>query len=146
MRKDYKIDEAMEKMCKVDNIEESVIIIAEYPDIDYVLAYRGGTCQPWVAAWAYNKERNSWGQGHYFNTIENAIEYIRMKQNKPTYYRLEELASKAIDKVIENDPWEAEEWMREELDLDDDEVKYFGISETLDMVKGYEEEDDDDEW
>lgn len=62
------------------------------------------------------------------------------------FNRLEEIASKAIDKLIEDDPYEAEEFLREEIDLDLKEAQYFCIDKTLDMVKGYEEEDEDDEW
>ena len=121
---------------------ESYVVVNEYPDIDYVLVYRGGTCQPWVAAWGYNKEKSYWNQGHYFEKLEDAIEYIRTKKGYPNWYRMDEIATKTIDKLIENDPYEAEEFLREELELDDDEVEYFGIGETLDMVKRYEEEDE----
>lgn len=58
---------------------EVVFIVAEYPDINYVLAYRNSKYQPWVAAWAYNG-KNSWGQGHYFENLEDAIMYIQDKR------------------------------------------------------------------
>ena len=71
MRVDYTMEMARKTMG-----DEAVIIVAEFPDIDYVLAYRGGTFQPWVAGWCYKAERNSWCQGHYFCTIEEAMRYI----------------------------------------------------------------------
>lgn len=145
MRYDFGINNALKVTEKATNMtfkncDETVIIVESFPDIDYVLAYRGGNFQPWVAAWGYNGT-NSWAQGHYFETLADAMEYIRQKKGKPNWYRMDEIATKTIDKLIEEDPYEAEEFLREELELDDDEVEYFGIGETLDMVKGYEEED-----
>ena len=53
-RIDCGIEEARVTMERKNECEETVMIVAEYPEIDYVLAYRGGKYQPWVAAWAYN--------------------------------------------------------------------------------------------
>lgn len=142
-RHDYSIEEVRRTMETLTaDCDESVMIVAEYPEIDYVLAYRGGSFQPWVAAWAYRKERNGWGQGHYFQNIEDAIEYIRDKQGKPNWYRLDELASKAIDGLIEDDPYEAAEYFENEMEMTDEEIEYFCIGETMDMVKGYMEDDE----
>lgn len=127
-RVDCSIEKALEKL--KGDATESVIIVQEYPEINYVLAYRKSSIQPWVAAWAYNG-KNSWGQGHYFTNLMDAIEYIRTKQGKINYYRMDEIATKTIDKLIENDPYEAEEFFEEELDLDDEEVEYFCIRETI---------------
>lgn len=125
-RVDYSIEKALEKL--KGDATESVIIIQEYPEIDYVLAYRKSSIQPWVAAWAYNG-KNSWGQGHYFANLMDAIEYIRTKQGKPNWYRLDELASKAIDGLFEDDAYEAKIYCEEELELTEEENEYFGISE-----------------
>ena len=78
-RRDFTIDEAMEKMRKASGMIGSVMIVAEYPEINYVLAYRGTKFDPWVAAWAYRREDNCWGQGHYFEKLEDAIMYIQDK-------------------------------------------------------------------
>ena len=52
-------------------------IILEVPEINYVLVHwPDNTYTPWVAAWAYRPDRNSWGQGHYFTTKSDAIEYL----------------------------------------------------------------------
>lgn len=51
------------------------VIIAEFEDIDYTLIYRGTNFQPWIAAWQYRG--GVWGQGHYFETIEEAMNLIR---------------------------------------------------------------------
>ena len=63
-------------LIKVEGDTERYIIIEEFPDIDYVLVYRDTTYQPWVAAWLYDKEKETWQQGHYFCTIEDAMRYI----------------------------------------------------------------------
>lgn len=121
-----------------------MVIVEEFPEINYVLAYRGGNFEPWCVGCDYNG-KDSWWHGNYFATISEAMRYIQEKldkyNNRICYSRMDEIATKTIDKLIENDPYEAEEFLREELELDDDEVEYFGIGETLDMVKGYEEED-----
>ena len=141
-RYDYSIEEARNTMeILTTDCNESVLIVAKYPEIDYVLAYRGGSHQPWVAAWGYNGT-NSWSQGHYFEKLEDAIEYIRTKQGKPNWYRLDELASKAIDGLIEDDPYEAAEYFENEMEITDKEIEYFGIADTMDMVKGYMEDDE----
>lgn len=143
-RVDYGIEEARATMENVaSGCDKSYIIVDTFPEIDYVLAYRGGKYQPWVAAWGYNG-KNCWTQGHYFEKLVDAMEFIRMKQGKPNWYRMDEIASKAIDGLIEDDPYEAEEYLRNEIEITDEEIEYFCIAETMDMVKGYEEEED--EW
>ena len=127
-RIDCGIEEARITMERKNECEKTVMIVAEYPEIDYVLAYRGGKYQPWVAAWAYNG-KSSWGQGHYFEKLEDAIEFIRMKKGLPNWYRLDEIASKAIDGLFEDDPYEAEIYCEKTLELTDYEREYFGIEE-----------------
>ena len=60
---------------------DDFIIVEEFPEIDYVLIYRGTRYEPWVAAWAYNKEGKYWGQGHYFSDIRDAMAWIEEKYN-----------------------------------------------------------------
>ena len=140
-RIDYKIDKALDKL--KGDATESVIILQEYPEINYVLAYRKSNIQPWVAAWAYNG-KNSWGQGHYFANLVDAIEYIRTVQGRINYYRMDEIASKAINHIIETDVDDAEEFF-EELDLENDEIKYFCIEENINEARGYDEDEEDEE-
>ena len=101
---------------------------------------------PYCIANGYNGETegdNLWAcaTGYYSDIFAFAKAITNYGKEGIGWYRMDEIATKAIDKLIENDSYEAEEFLREELDLDDDEVEYFGIGETLDMVKGYEEED-----
>lgn len=59
------------------------IIIGKYSDIDYIIAYLPqNTFTPFVAAWGYNTETKSWGQGHYFRTIDDAVDYVRYKRER----------------------------------------------------------------
>lgn len=130
-RVDYGIEEARATMENVaSGCDESYIIVAEFPEIDYVLAYRGGKYEPWVAAWGYNG-KNCWTQGHYFATINGAMKYIQYLKDKIPYERMDELASKAIDGLFENDPYEAETYCEETLELTDYEREYFGIKDKI---------------
>lgn len=75
-RYDFSIEEARKVVEeKFEFCDEAMIIVAKFPEINYVLVYRKSRYQPWVAAWAYNGI-NSWGQGHYFEKLEDAMEYI----------------------------------------------------------------------
>ena len=50
--------------------------------------------------------------------------------------RLEEIASKAIDGLIEDDEESAYEYLANEIELDSDEAEYFGLNaELLDSYK-----------
>ena len=68
--------EVKEILRTMDNSTEVNLIVAEFPEIDYVLVRRNTNFQSWVAAWGYNEEKQCWSQGHYFCTIEEAMRYI----------------------------------------------------------------------
>ena len=52
------------------------VILAEKPEKDYtMLLNMKNKITPFVCAWNLNKERGEWSQGHYFGTIEEAMEY-----------------------------------------------------------------------
>lgn len=65
-------------------------IIERYPEINYVLVNRGTAWQPWVAAWNYNEEDGSWGNGHYFCSIIEAVMYIKKLRDEQHDRELEE--------------------------------------------------------
>lgn len=117
------------------------IVIAEFPNINYTLIYRGANGE-WVAAYGYDKTDGSWAQGHYFEDITKAVRWIQNKIDVVPFLRLEELASKAIDGLIEDDPYEAAEYFENEMEMTDEEIEYFGIADTMDMIKGYMEDDE----
>ena len=124
--------------------EREYTIVEEFPEINYVLIHRNTKIHPWVAAWAYDIETQSWGQGHYFADFLSAVRYIQNLKDTVPFLRLEEIATKTMVKLIEMDWREAEGFLRDEIDLTENEVDYFGLVEELDMVKGYEEDDDYD--
>ena len=134
-RMDYNINDLV---TRDDTYKEKYVIVEEYPEIDYVLVRRDNEYQPWVAAWNYQPEIRCWGQGHYFGTLESAMEYIRMVKGEINYYRMTEIASKAIDGLFEVDPYGAEEWLEDELDLTEEESKFFCIAEKREEYE-YEE-------
>jgi len=119
-------------------------IIEEFPEINYTLIYRNSKYLPWVAAWGYKGDGKSWGQGHYFENITDAMEYIREMKGCPNWYRMDEIANRAIDKIIENDPYDAEEFLNDELEIDFDEAEYFCLADRLDEAKHLREDDDYD--
>lgn len=66
-----------------------------------------------------------------------------------TRERLEEIASKAISKIIQDDVDDAEEWMEYELELDDEEMQFFDITNQIEEERRdmrNVEEDDDEDW
>ena len=65
---------------KADGVDERYMVVAEYGD--YTLIYRFTSFEPWVAAWCYHKEEGYWSQGHYYQTLEGALSYIALMDNK----------------------------------------------------------------
>lgn len=55
------------------------VLLEEYPAIDYALVKRDTQYEPFVAAWGLNKAKGYWNQGHYFQTLDGALEYINNK-------------------------------------------------------------------
>lgn len=109
-----------------------MVIVEEFPEINYVLAYRGGNFEPWCVGFDYNG-KDSWWHGNYFATISGAMRYIQEKldkyNNRICYSRMDEIASKAIDGLFEDDVYEAKIYCEETLELTEEEMEYFGISE-----------------
>lgn len=52
------------------------LVLAVKPEKDYTLLFNLGEryCR-FNCAWGVNPETRSWAQGHYFETIENAVAY-----------------------------------------------------------------------
>ena len=59
------------------DVDDTYVVVEQFKDIDYSLIYRKSSYQPWVAAWCYRDDAKSWGQGHYFEVIDDALEYIK---------------------------------------------------------------------
>lgn len=79
----------------------------------------------------------SWTFGHYFEDLFNAVNYARTRTETycPNYYRLEEIAGKAIDGLIQDDEETAYEYFANEMELDYHEAKYFGLN--IELLENY---------
>lgn len=91
---------------------------------------------PFVVAYRANKrdgEIVDWVLGHYFSDLFNAVDFARArgKQIPVQYYRLEEIAGKAIDGLIQDDEETAYEYFASEIEMDSDEAEYFGLDVKL---------------
>ena len=98
-------------------------------------------CNPFVVAYKPNikdGEVVDCAMGHYFDDLFNATDFARArgKQIPVQHYRLEEIAGKAIDGLIEDDEETAYEYLAREIEMDSDEADYFGLDkELLDSYK-----------
>lgn len=97
--------------------------------------------EPFVVACGVNKQDGEvvdWGFGHYFDDLFEAVNYARTKTEiyHPNFHRLCEIASKAIDGLVEDDEETAYEYFANEIEMDSHEAEYFGLNpELLDDYK-----------
>ena len=79
-----------------------------------------------------------WAMGHYFGDLFNATDFARARGKRipVQYYRLEEIAGKAIDGLVQDDEDSAYEYFANEIEMDSNEAEYFGLDkELLDSYK-----------
>ncbi len=76
-------------------------VLEKYPEIDYVLVYRPEAYDKFVAAWHYDEETGSWGQGHYFQTLRGAMQYIEDKHGNSKEAAIKKLLEKGRDYINE---------------------------------------------
>lgn len=120
MEKDIKTIESLH------NCPESYIVVARFPEIDYVLINRNTKFIPWIVAWAYDEDNQCWGQGYYFDSFIEAARYIDSKIRPMPYDRVAEIASRLMDMVKETD--DIDETLYEyDIELDDEEKEWFCI-------------------
>ena len=91
---------------------------------------------PFVVACSPNEKDGEivgWAFGHYFEDLFNAVDYARTKTEtyRPTYYRLEEIAGKAVDGLVQDDEDSAYEYFANEIEIDYQEAEYFGLNPEL---------------
>lgn len=91
---------------------------------------------PFVVAYDVNKQDGEimdWAFGHYYDDLFDAVDFARFSgcqtegKQAVRYYRLEEIASKAIDGLIEDDEETAYEYFVNEIEMDSHEAEYFGL-------------------
>ena len=96
---------------------------------------------PFVVAYGVNKDKDGevmdWDYGHYFDDLFNATDFARSRGSGYMQYpRLEEIASKAIDGLIQDDEETAYEYLADEIEMDSHESEYFGLDdEKLDEYR-----------
>ena len=79
-----------------------------------------------------------WAWGHYFEDLFSAVNYARTKTETYhiNYHRLNEIASKVIDGLVQDDEETAYEYLAREVEIDSHEAEYFGLdAELLDDYK-----------
>lgn len=97
--------------------------------------------EPFVVAYGVNKDKDGevvdWAYGHYFGDLFNATDFARSRgAGYIQYLRLEEIASKSIDGLIQDDEESAYEYFANEIEMDSHEAEYFGLNtELLDDYK-----------
>lgn len=70
------------------------IILTTYPAINYTLIAKcdnDGHCIEFICAYQYDKSSDSWNKGHYYESLDLAIDYIRdkiKKHNKQHYVHI----------------------------------------------------------
>lgn len=72
MKKEFK--NISECVIADDGKAEKYIIVAKQGS--YTLIYRDSNFQPWIVAYMYDEDSQSWGNGHYFDTLWKAVKYI----------------------------------------------------------------------
>lgn len=99
------------------------------------------SCSPFVVAGIpeyKDGEVVSWAFGHYFEDLFNAVNFARTKTENyhPNFYRLEEIAGKAIHGMVEQDEESAYIYFADDIEMDSHEAKYFGLdTEILENYK-----------
>lgn len=62
------------------NTTKNIKVLERFPEINYTLIYwEGKSYQPIVACWHFNDTDPNdvyWSQGHYFDSVQDAIHYI----------------------------------------------------------------------
>lgn len=102
---------------------------------------------PYCIANGYNGETegdNLWAcaTGYYDDIFAFAKAITNYGKEGIGWYRMDEIASKAIDGLIEDNPYEAAEYFENAMEMTDEEIEYFGIGETIDMIKEQMEDDE----
>lgn len=103
--------------------------IGNYTIIDRETSYKTIVC-----AYCYDRKTDTWAQGAYFNTFENACKYaLDRKMLRVSYSRLEEIATNALAYLR----YDLDENLLDEFDdnysieLTEDELEFFGLPSRM---------------
>lgn len=78
-------------------------VLEKYPEISYALVWRHNDdgFQEFVAAWMYDEKTGTWGQGHYFWTLREAMQYIEEKCGNSKEAAVKRLLERGRDYINE---------------------------------------------
>ncbi|MDO5332204.1 MAG: hypothetical protein Q4E99_05940 [Bacillota bacterium] len=113
---------------------------------DYTLiTYSKGGEDEWCVAYKYDAKEKSWASGTYCYSLESALANMLYKANSDlvksphqveierktglTFERLDELATKFKDGLLEDDYEQAMIYFEEECEMTESEMEYLGLSE-----------------
>lgn len=116
---------------KLNDQHTALIIDNEYFPYYIVNGYNGKT--EGGDLWA-------WTVAYYDKLMDFAKAITNYDKSGIGWYRMSEIASMAIDGLVKDDPYEAREYLENEIELSIDEALYFGVGELLEMVQRQEEE------
>lgn len=89
---------------------------------------RGGKWAVWTC---WNETTQSLNYGHYDLTEQQAMKLFMNTESlysqRPTEDRLSEIATKCIDGLLEDDEEQALIYLRDEVELTEEECEYFGV-------------------
>lgn len=108
---------------------------------DYALILRKESLDEYAVVHGLNKEIGEWNHTvNYWNfgrysqlsqaeALQKALNCFRIKteENYISRYRLEELATKFVDGLIQDDEESVMEYFTEECEMEDYEMEFFGI-------------------
>lgn len=108
---------------------------------NYALILRGKRMEEYAVVYGLNKERGDWEYTcEYYNfgdyapltkveALLNAVDLllVKIQADYISLGRMSEIATKAIDGLLEDDEEMAMEYFENELELEDYEMEYFGI-------------------
>lgn len=101
---------------------------AEYIYVVLARQLRGGKWAVWTS---WNESTQSLNFGHYDLTEQQAMRLFMnteiLHSQRPTEDRLSEIATKCIDGLIEDDEEQALIYLRDEVELTEEECEYFGV-------------------
>ena len=100
---------------------------------------------PYVIVSGYNPkmpEGQQWNSAYrYYNDFINfAKDVMNLTETYISYDRMSEIASMTIDGLIENEPGEAEDYLRYEVELTPEEAMYFGVENLTDNAEQFWED------
>ena len=100
---------------------------------------------PYVIVSGYNPkmpEGQQWDSayGYYNDFIDFVKDIMNLTETYISYNRMSEIASKAIDGLIEDNKGEAFIYLRDEIELEGKEWEYFGVENLADNAEQFWED------